>query len=360
MIVAGGLQVKNMRAPDPWRKACTTPSLTATACTWRDQPQIASRHGDRIGLTIDGNRLTYSIAAPSGSTRCSTSLTAHESRSGSLYLHFRQRPAGDAVRDALAQAARARAWRSALLIDGFGTSADARENHFKPLRERGRRLLPVPCRLRPPLPASQPSEARSSPARRIAELIGGFNIEDDYFRTTATGAGATWASDRRARGRAPHAAISTNCSYGRLTHAAKLRRLRCARYAAQRDARQAAVAIQRSAQPQEPLRARSRAIWSTAGDVEMIAAYFAPPWALLRRHRTGRCTGRARVITAAKSDNTPTIAAARYTYARLLGAGSRSIEYQPTKLHTKLRSWTMWSISARPTSTFEASISIWS
>ena len=42
------------------------------------------------------------------------------------------------------------------------------------------------------------------------------------------------------------------------------------------------------------------------------------------------------MITAAKSDNTATIAAARFTYNRLLRQGVEIFEYQPTKLHSKL------------------------
>ena len=65
-------------------------------------------------------------------------------------------------------------------------------------------------------------------------------------------------------------------------------------------------------------------------------AYFAPPGAMLRRiGRIGR-RGEARVITAAKSDNNATIAAARHSYSRLLRRHVRIYEYQPAKLHTKL------------------------
>ena len=68
----------------------------------------------------------------------------------------------------------------------------------------------------------------------------------------------------------------------------------------------------------------------------MIAAYFAPTWAMLRRiGRVGQ-KGRARIITAAKSDNHATIAAARYTYKNLLRRGVEIFEYTPTKLHSKL------------------------
>src|SRR3546814_17812998 len=45
---------------------------------------------------------------------------------------------------------------------------------------------------------------------------------------------------------------------------------------------------------------------------------------------------RVRIITAGKSDNNATIAAARFTYAGLLRKGVEVYEYQPTKLHTKL------------------------
>ena len=68
----------------------------------------------------------------------------------------------------------------------------------------------------------------------------------------------------------------------------------------------------------------------------MIAAYFAPTWAMLRRIARAGERGRARIITAAKSDNHATIAAARYTYKRLMKRGVEIYEYQPTKLHSKL------------------------
>jgi cardiolipin synthase len=70
--------------------------------------------------------------------------------------------------------------------------------------------------------------------------------------------------------------------------------------------------------------------------LDMIFAYFAPPGAMLRRiGRLGR-RGRARIITAAKSDNNATIAAARSSYSRLLRRHVEMYEYQPARLHTKL------------------------
>jgi cardiolipin synthase len=70
--------------------------------------------------------------------------------------------------------------------------------------------------------------------------------------------------------------------------------------------------------------------------LDLIAAYFSPPFGMLRRiARLGR-RGRARIITASKSDNNATIAAARHTYSKLLRFGVQMYEYRPAKLHTKL------------------------
>jgi cardiolipin synthase len=73
-----------------------------------------------------------------------------------------------------------------------------------------------------------------------------------------------------------------------------------------------------------------------AEKLDMIFAYFAPPGAMIRRiGRVGR-RGRARIINAAKSDNNATIAAARHSYSGLIRRHVEIYEYQPAKLHTKL------------------------
>ena len=70
--------------------------------------------------------------------------------------------------------------------------------------------------------------------------------------------------------------------------------------------------------------------------LDIIAGYFAPGPMLLRRSANVARRGQVRLVTAAKSDNNATIAAARFTYWTLLKRGVRIFEYQPTKLHTKL------------------------
>jgi cardiolipin synthase len=73
-----------------------------------------------------------------------------------------------------------------------------------------------------------------------------------------------------------------------------------------------------------------------ARQLDLVAAYFAPSVGMLRRIAGIARRGTARVLTASKSDNTATIAAARNTYAWLLKRDVQIYEYQPTKLHTKL------------------------
>ena len=76
----------------------------------------------------------------------------------------------------------------------------------------------------------------------------------------------------------------------------------------------------------------------SAKRLDMIQAYFAPNWGMLRRigrvNRRGQ--GAARLITAARSDNSTTIAAARHCYRRLLTRGVEVYEYLPQMLHMKL------------------------
>lgn len=72
--------------------------------------------------------------------------------------------------------------------------------------------------------------------------------------------------------------------------------------------------------------------------LDMIQAYFSPNWGMLRRFGriVERNKGQARLITAARSDNEVTIAAARHCYRRLLARGALVFEYAPQKLHMKL------------------------
>ncbi|MBW0144123.1 phospholipase D-like domain-containing protein [Sphingomicrobium clamense] len=75
----------------------------------------------------------------------------------------------------------------------------------------------------------------------------------------------------------------------------------------------------------------------SARSLKMVAAYFSPSRAMLRRiGDVAARGGEAAVLTAAKSDNNATIAAARHTYKRLLRRGVKMYEFDKCRLHMKL------------------------
>ena len=167
-------------------------------------------------------------------------------------------------------------------------------------------------------------------------IIGGANIDETYLTIRARSTGATCGCGSTARRRRCRAAISTRSSAGRQRARPKLNyaRRRWSEFSEWRGPLQWKFSGPLSMRNSwwrsigRDMRARQR--------LDMIFAYFAPPGAMLRRiGRLGR-RGRARIITAAKSDNNATIAAARHSYSRLLRRHVEMYEYQPAKLHTKL------------------------
>jgi cardiolipin synthase len=70
--------------------------------------------------------------------------------------------------------------------------------------------------------------------------------------------------------------------------------------------------------------------------LDLVAAYFSPSPAMMRRISGIARRGEARIVTPERSDNTATIGAQRHLYRRLLDAGVSIFEYRPQKLHMKL------------------------
>jgi cardiolipin synthase A/B len=70
--------------------------------------------------------------------------------------------------------------------------------------------------------------------------------------------------------------------------------------------------------------------------LDMIMAYFAPAHRLRKRIRRIAMKGATRLILAGKSDNAATIGASRSLYRKLLHAHAHVFEFQPCKLHTKV------------------------
>ncbi|HEU4821003.1 MAG TPA: phospholipase D-like domain-containing protein [Qipengyuania sp.] len=70
--------------------------------------------------------------------------------------------------------------------------------------------------------------------------------------------------------------------------------------------------------------------------LDMLMAYFSPPFRLMGRIGRIARLGETRLVMAGKSDNAATIGAARSLYRYLLRRGARIWEFSPCKLHTKL------------------------
>lgn len=287
--------------------------------------------GDSDSFDIEGNRLTLLIEPQDRLTGLLTLIEDARESLRLLYYTFADDNAGRRVRDALVAACE-RGVKVNLIIDGFGS--DPADAFLQPLRDAcvdicrflpryGRRFL-----LRNHQKLAIADEARL--------VVGGFNIEDSYFAGVD---GDGWRDlGLIVEGPAAARLVGYFDALSAWTKRPKAR---------MRDLRRA---LRRWSEPKGKVRwllggpARRLSPWARTlrldmirgRSVSLIAAYFAPSPAMLRRlDRVGR-RGEARVITAAKSDNTTTIAAARFTYPGLLRKGVRIFEYQPSKLHMKL------------------------
>jgi len=281
-------------------------------------------------VDVDGNRLTLLTEGPERLDALLALIDGAKHKVRLLYYMYRDDRSGDLVYAAM-QRAIDRGVAVSLLIDGFG--AHTPDDYFTPLTDKGLRY----CRFHPTLGRRYLIRCHQKMALaddRLA-LIGGFNIEDNYFGTTEPG---VWRDlgllvDGPAAGRL--------CSYYDEIFAwsfTKGGRIRALNRLVRRHSEHHGALQWIFGGPMtrlSPWAATTSRDLLSSDDVAMIAAYFAPTRAILRRiSRRGR--RRARVITAAKSDNHATIAAARYTYKNLLRRGVEIFEYQPFKLHSKL------------------------
>lgn len=287
-------------------------------------------------MTVDGNRLTL---LPDGPMRLDALIELIDGARHSvrlLYYMFLSDTSGERVKQALLQALQ-RGVAVSLLIDGFGSSATP-DDYFADLSRSGAKF----CRFNPSygrrylLRNHQKLALADGDSKHGRAIIGGFNIGDDYFGLEDAGA---W-SDIGLVVEGPAAArlvpYFDKLIAWAMSPKPKLRTLRYLvhKYSENRGALQWQLG---GPTPRlSPWGVSTCKDLVHSRDVEIIAAYFAPTWGLLKRIARAGNRGRARVITAAKSDNNATIAAARFTYGRLLKRGVEIYEYLPTKLHTKL------------------------
>jgi cardiolipin synthase A/B len=287
-------------------------------------------------LTVDGNRLTLLPDGPERLDSLIALIDGAKSTLRLLYYIYLPDASGERVKQAVL-AAIDRGVEVSLLIDGFGSSATP-EDYFSELGKRGAKF----CRFNPSygrrylLRNHQKLALADAESAKAKIIVGGFNIADDYFGTIPDCAWRDVGLIVEGPAAARLAPYFDKLIDWAMSKHARMRALRHLIF--------------------EYSETRGKLQWQLGGptaklspwgvstckdlvhsrDVEMIAAYFAPTWGMLRRiARVGR-RGRARVVTAAKSDNTATIAAARFTYRRLLSRGVQVYEYAATKLHTKL------------------------
>ena len=284
-----------------------------------------------ITADIAGTRLTL---LEGGSERLKKLLAMIDGAASSVRMLFYMLDGdatGEAVRDALVRAAR-RGCTVRMVLDGFGSNIPP--GFFRPLEEAGGSF----CLFHPRLGARY--LLRNHQKLVVIDdreaITGGANITDDYMSDR---------SEHRWRdlwihldGAAVRAAARYFDAIQRWTTSPRPRLRELRRLLHRHTQRKGALQWRyngpvRRGHPWTVGLVRDLAV---ASRLDLISAYFSPPFAMLRRlGKLGR-RGQVRVITASRSDNNATIAAARHTYSRLLRSRVKMFEYLPEKLHTKL------------------------
>lgn len=286
---------------------------------------------DQPTFDVDGNRLTLLDTGP---RRLEALLALIEGARNSLrilYYIYADDETGRRVAAALTAAA-ARGVTVALIVDGFGSSID--DAFFAPLEAAGGSVCRFAARFGRRYLLRNHQKLALADEERI--IIGGFNVEDDYFGLPA---GQAWR-DLGLLVEGPAAARMApyfDALHEAITGRPKVRPLNrtLARFS-ETDGRLRWL-IGGPTRKLSPWARTLRTDMAVGQCIDMIAGYFTPSPLILRRiKRAGRAAKRVRIVTASRSDNTATIAAARFSYAGLLRKGVRIFEYQPTKLHTKL------------------------
>ena len=282
-------------------------------------------------FTVDGNRLTPLIGGMERLEALIALIDGAERSLRLLYYIYRDDDTGRRVREAMDRALH-RGVEVRVIVDGFGAQLPA--DFFESLERDGADV----CRFLPRygrryLLRNHQKLALADDARVI---IGGFNIEDDYFEE-----GTGWRDlGLLVEGPAAERLVGYFDALAAWTHQSKARL---------RDLRRA---LSTWSEPTGgPVRwllggpTRRLSPWArTVKDeiqraklLDIISAYFAPHPLMMRRiERVAQRGGRTRVITPSKSDHAVAVAAARHLFKRMLKRGVEVFEYQPQRLHTKL------------------------
>ena len=282
---------------------------------------------------VDGNHLSLLTDGPERLDALVALIDGAQTSLKLLYYIYADDAAGQRVHNALLSAA-ARHVTVALIVDGFGSDSSTHDAFFMPLTAAGIDVCAFHPRWgRRYLLRNHQKMALADDARAI---VGGFNVAVDYFASAGEKA---WRDlGLMVEGEAAKRLSGYFDTLQRWTKRpkAKMRDLRKALRDWSNPAGNTRWLLGGPVRRLSPWARSVRDDMMTAKSLSMIAAYFAPNPAMLRRlDRIGQ-RGEARIVTASKTDNMATIGAARFTYPGLLRKGVRIFEYEPSRLHTKL------------------------
>ena len=303
--------------------ACTVETPAEAVSPYRDpEPFHATAQGQTLGFF------------PSGSGRLERLLKLIDEAETSLKLAFyiyADDACGRKVRETLVAAAR-RGVDVSLIVDGFG--AGIGEDFFAELEAAGGCF----CIFSPkwtPAYVIRNHQKIDVADDRIA-MLGGFNIEEDYFASPEDNGWRDLAFTLEGSLVARVAAWFEQLEQWTRNPRAHFRDIR--RRVRKWDPGTAPKQILIGG-PTIGLSTWSRSISRDlirGQKLDMIMAYFAPAHRLRHRIRRIAAKGETRLVLAGKSDNPATIGASRSLYRKLLRAGAHIYEFQPCKLHTKL------------------------
>lgn len=242
-------------------------------------------------------------------------------------------PIGESFRDALVEA-RKRGVQVRVLVDALG-SVNLSDSFWNSLREAGGEVQWFnPLHLK---------RLGFRDHRKVliiddrAAFIGGFNIAPEYQGDGVT-KGWCDAGMEFPASVVPELAASFDAMFALAGH----RHQRLARFRRSRVARAADTAGGRilTGAPglgPHPLLRALLADLSRGQNIDLVSAYFLPPFKMLRLLRKAARSGRrVRLVLAGKTDVALARRAACHLYKTLLASGVEIYEYQPQILHTKL------------------------
>jgi cardiolipin synthase len=287
--------------------------------------------GRKKHFMVDGNRLTLLIEGQERLAALTGLIDGAKRTLRLLYYIYSDDRTGHEIRAAMDRALD-RGVKVALIVDGFGSSAKA--DFFQPLIAKGADV----CHFLPRFGRRYllRNHQKLALADEQLAIVGGFNVENDYFDDRKG-----WRDlGIRIEGPAAQRLAGYFDALSRWTHhpRARLRDLRRAlgRWSNPKGGK-ACWLLGGPTRRLSPWATALRNDLRRADSVGIIAAYFAPTPRMMRGiESVAKRGGAARVIAPAKTDHMVAIAAARHTYHRLLSRGVRVFEYQRLKLHTKL------------------------